>query len=221
MAESTTRILGYADRLSVAPGERLELKVSCTGIERYRLDFVRIVCGDPDPRGPGLRLVPAPSPVDGEHPGRFQPIDAGSYVRIDDTSGLPDGTDFSVAAFIWPTAPGGHRQTVLGWWSEPDRAGLALELDERGALGLRLGTGAAVLDAKCTEPLLERRWYFAAASFDAQTGAVRVDWSALDGAVGVPAPRRRCSTEAGGARPPPIPRCSSAPTAPRRPTAAG
>ena len=202
MAESTTRLLGYADRLSVAPGERLELKVSCTGIERYRLDFVRIVCGDPDPRGPGLRLEPAPSPVDGEHPGRFQPIDAGSYVRIDDTSGLPDGTDFSVAAFIWPTAPGGHRQTVLGWWSDPDRAGLALELDERGALGLRLGTGAAVLEAKCMDPLLERRWNFAAASFDAGTGAVRVDWSALDGAVGVPG-ASSAGLEGGGWRAPP------------------
>ena len=109
MADSTTRILGYADRLSVAPGDRLELKLSCADVERYRLDFVRIVCGDPDPRGPGLDLVPAPSPVDGEHRGRFQPIDAGSYVRIDDTSGLPDGGAFAVAAFIWPTGHGTGR----------------------------------------------------------------------------------------------------------------
>ena len=180
MAESTTRILGYADRLSAAPGERLELKLSCTDIKRYRLDFVRIVCGDPDPRGPGLDLVLAPSPVDGEYQGRFQPIDAGSYVRIDDTTGLRDGASFAVGAFIWPTAPIGRRETVLGWWSEPDEAGFALEIDEGGRLRLRLGTGERVFDAGGPETLSERRWHFVAASFDGETGTARVGWTALE-----------------------------------------
>ena len=170
MAESTTRILGYADRLSAAPGERLELKLSCTDIKRYRLDFVQIVCGDPDPRGPGLDLVLAPSPVDGEYRGRFQPIDAGSYVRIDDTTGLRDGASFAVGAFIWPTAPIGRRETVLGWWSEPDETGFAREIDEGGRLRLRLGTGERQLDAECAGTLRERRWHFVAASFDGKAG---------------------------------------------------
>ena len=180
MAESTTRILGYVDRLSVAPGDRLELKLSCAGVERYRLDFVRIMCGDPDPRGPGLELVPAPSPVDGEHRGRFQPIDAGSYVRVDDTSGFPNGGSIAVSAFIWPTAPRGRRQVVLGWWSEPERSGFALEIEEGGALRLRLGTDERVFDAGCPGTLLERRWCFAAASFEAGTGVVRVGWTTLE-----------------------------------------
>ena len=184
MAASTTRILGYADRLSVAPGDRLALKLSCSGVERYRLDFVRIVCGDPDPRGPGLRLEPAASPVDGEYRGRFQPIDAGSCVRIDGPPGLHDGSSFTVAAFIWPTAPLGRRQTVMGWWSEPDASGFALEIDEIGALRLRLGTdagaGGRVSDAVCPGALLERRWYFVAASFAAGTGVARAHWTALD-----------------------------------------
>ena len=186
MAESTTRILGYVDRLSVAPGEPLELKLSSAGVERYRLNFVRIVCGDPDPRGPGLELVPVPSPVDGEHRGRFQPIDAGSYVRVDDTSGFPDGGSIAVGAFIWPTAPRGRRQAVLGWWSEPDRSGFALEVDERGALRFRLGTGERVLDAACAETLLERRWTFVAANFEAGTGGACVGWFALEDLAGFP-----------------------------------
>ena len=186
MAESTTRILGYVDRLSVAPGDRIELKLSSAGVERYRLDFVRIVCGDPDPRGPGLRLEPAPSPVDGEYRGRFQPIDAGSYVRVDDTSGLPDGTSIAVAAFIWPTAPGGRRQTVLGWWSEPDEMGFALEIAEPGSLRLRLGAGALRFDATCAGSLLERRWHFVYASFAAETGTARVGWTLLDAVAGRP-----------------------------------
>ena len=180
MAESTTRILGYVDRLSVAPGDRLELKLSSRDVERYRLDFVRIVCGDPDPRGPGLDLVSAPSPVDGEHRGRFQPIDAGSYVRVDDTSGLPDGGSFAVAAFIWPTSPRGRRETVLGWWSEPDESGFALEVEEGGTLRLRLGTGERVVEAGCSGALPERRWAFVSATFEAGTGTARAGWTALE-----------------------------------------
>ena len=186
MTDSTTRILGYVDRLSVAPGERIEFKLSCRDVERYRLDFVRILCGDPDPRGPGLDLVPAASPADGDYSGRFQPIDAGSYVRIDGTAGFPDGGSFALGAYIWPTAPGGRRQTVLGWWSEPDGSGFALEIDERGALGLRLGAGTGsgagvgATGVACAEILLERRWYFAAATFEAGTGTARVGWTALD-----------------------------------------
>ena len=188
MAESTTRILGYVDRLSVAPGDRLEIKLSCTDVERYRLDFVRIVCGDPDPRGPGLDLVSAPSPVDGAYRGRFQAIDAGSYVRIDDTSGLPDGGAFAVAAFVWPTAParGERRQTVLGWWSEADGAGFALEIDEAGRLRLRLGVGGRSSDATSAGALLERRWHFVAASFDDGTGTARVEWTLLEPCAGFP-----------------------------------
>ena len=184
MAASTTRILGYADPLSMAPGDRLELKLSCTDVERYHLDFVRIVCGDPDPRGPGLQLEPCASAAAGDYEGRFQPIDVGSYVRIDQRAGLRDGASFSVAAFIWPTAPLGRRQTVMGWWSEPDASGFALEIDETGALRLRLGARGRLADAACRGPLLERRWYFVAAGFAAQTGVATTQWIALEPCAG-------------------------------------
>ena len=202
MTDSTTRILGYADPLSVAPGDRLELKLSCTDVERYHLDFVRIVCGDPDPRGPGLRLESAPSPVDGAYQGRFKPIDAGSCVRIDGELGLQDESSFSVAALIWPTAPFGRRQTVMGWWSEPDASGFALEIGETGELRLRLGTGGGVSDAVCEGVLLERRWYFVTASFTPETRVARAHWIALEPCAGN-VPRASASVNRASWRAPP------------------
>ena len=184
MAPSTTRILGYADPLSVAPGDRIELRLSCTDVERYRLDFVRILCGDPDPRGPGLRFEPAASPVDGEYAGRFQPIDAGSCVRIDGFSGLEDAASFAVAAFVWPTAPLGRRQTLMGCWSEPDASGFALEIGESGELRLRLGAGGRVSEVACPGALPERRWCFVAASLAAGTGEARVHRVTLEPPAG-------------------------------------
>ena len=48
-------IHGYSDRLSVAPGETIEFKVSCEEAAPYRADLVRMIHGDTNPAGPGFR----------------------------------------------------------------------------------------------------------------------------------------------------------------------
>ena len=48
-------IHGYADRLSVAPGEPIELKVSCEYAGAYRAHLVRLINGDTNPAGPGFK----------------------------------------------------------------------------------------------------------------------------------------------------------------------
>ena len=45
------RIIGYPDRVSVAPGEDIQFMVSCDGVARYRADIVRLVSGDLHPGG--------------------------------------------------------------------------------------------------------------------------------------------------------------------------
>src|SRR5262249_11747923 len=47
-------LLGYTDRLSVAPGETVRFCVSCTEPE-YQVALVRLVHGDPNPDGPGFK----------------------------------------------------------------------------------------------------------------------------------------------------------------------
>ena len=48
-------IHGYADRLSVAPLEPIEFKVSTDAPGTYRADVVRLIHGDTNPAGPGLQ----------------------------------------------------------------------------------------------------------------------------------------------------------------------
>jgi hypothetical protein len=48
-------IHGYSDRLSVAPGERIEFKVSSEEPGTYRADIVRLIHGDTNPAGPGFK----------------------------------------------------------------------------------------------------------------------------------------------------------------------
>ena len=48
-------IAGYADALSIAAGESLDVKVSVEAdVESYRCDIVRLICTDEHREGPGL-----------------------------------------------------------------------------------------------------------------------------------------------------------------------
>jgi N,N-dimethylformamidase len=98
------KILGYCDRLSVAPGETVRFMVSCEA-ERYRAEIVRIVHGDANPAGPGLKLEPLTTPVGGEHPGRVQTIDAGSCAIVEDHPRLRQLGDFTVMAMLCRPRP--------------------------------------------------------------------------------------------------------------------
>ena len=51
-------ITGYGDKISVQPGDTVRFMVSCTSPQPYRARLVRVVCGDRNPAGPGVKLPP-------------------------------------------------------------------------------------------------------------------------------------------------------------------
>jgi N,N-dimethylformamidase len=166
------KILGYADKLSVAPGETMRFMVSCTGAKSYRAEIVRIIHGDANPAGPGLKLAKIPTPVEGEYPAREQRIDAGSYLRVPDHEKLRALQGFTVMAMIWPTTPARQRQGLIAKWAAASGAGFALEIRD-GELALTLGDGQSrQATIRSGKQLLRRRWYLAAASFDPKDGLV-------------------------------------------------
>jgi N,N-dimethylformamidase len=165
------RVLGYADPLTVAPGEEIRFMVgTLDGPRRYHAEIVRLVCGD---TGPGaLKTVRVPTSVEGEHEGAPQPIDAGSYAIVEHPDAFGGLARFTLQAFIQPTRvpvrPAPRRQVVMGTWAEDRRAGFALLLDEAGALALVVGDALVSTGA----PLTARRWYQVAASVDLVAGTV-------------------------------------------------
>src|SRR4029450_6899426 len=79
---SMPRVLGYADPLTVAPGEEIRFMVgTLDGPRRYRAEIVRLACGGP---GPGALMTGrVRTSIEGEHEGAPQPIDAGSYAIVE------------------------------------------------------------------------------------------------------------------------------------------
>ena len=109
------KIVGYSDRWSVQPGERLRFMVS-TELRSYRADIVRLIHGDDTPGGPGFKDEPIETPVSGEYPGRQQPIRKGSYVTVPDSPALRLTGSFTLQAWIYPTTPKKGVQGILTKW---------------------------------------------------------------------------------------------------------
>ena len=65
-------LFGYADRLSASPGETVEFKVSSRSEQPFEARLVRVICGDPNPDGPGVKEVPVPSNFEGSWPSRAE-----------------------------------------------------------------------------------------------------------------------------------------------------
>ena len=194
-------IVGYADHLSAQPGDTIKFMVSSRS-PRYRVDIIRLIHGDANPKGPGIKETVIDTPTNGEYSGKHQTLPVGSYVTVPDAAALRLTGSFTMTAWIAPTrhdpsAPGGAApdgdQGILTKYSAADQSGYGLLIENDGRLALWLGgPGGHAEKVRATAPLrswvpsipgaanasrphhVTTSWYFVAASFDAPSGRVRL-----------------------------------------------
>ena len=166
------RLLGYADRIGVEPGQTIDFKVSSEDRGTFHLEIVHIRCGDDSPDGPGLKQERLGADVDGDYPARYRWTQTGSFVAIDapEAFALPS---FTLQAAIWPTLPAREGQTVMGSWDAGRQSGYALVL-RQGQAALQLGDGKEVAVLASGTAMHERHWYIVTASFDAVSGRAAI-----------------------------------------------
>ena len=150
------QLIGYADRLSVQPGETIQFMVS-SKLPRYQADLVRLIHGDVNPNGPGLKEIVIDSPLNQEYPGRYQDLPNGSYVEVSDHPVLHATGSLTLQAWIAPTTPLKGVQGILTKWSDSEQTGYGLFIDEDGSLALWLGDkNGRVVKIRTGKPL--RAW---------------------------------------------------------------
>src|SRR5262245_21728764 len=162
-------LTGYADRFSVAPGETIVFKVSSALGEPYHARLVRVISGDPNPAGPGIRDREVPAPFAGPHPSRVQEVPLGSYARVPDVPPLQGLGGCTGTALIWPTTPGKSHQGISGQRDPDSGAGWALSIGPRGAAALVCDQGGQSAEVEVGTPLRERAWYRVTMRYDAAT----------------------------------------------------
>ena len=182
---ANTQIHGYSDQISVRPGERIRFMVSVEGANRYRAEIVRLIHGDANPEGPGPREEKIDTPVNREYPGRRQPTHSGSFVAIDDPSGLLNlSQSITVHAFIMPTTPAKGVQGIVTRCVPDRRMGWALVIDEQGRPALWLGDGEGrLVQAAAPHALAAGVWYSVGASYDGATGRALIHLAPIINAV--------------------------------------
>ena len=177
-------ITGYPDRYSVAPGETIAFKVSSASAEPFEARLVRVISGDPNPDGPGMREEPVNTAFAGSYPSRVQSIHNGSYACVGDATRLDTLQSFTVTAIIWPTLPLlGRRQGLVSRIDAATGAGFTLEIDEEGSVAAVVSDGQGTCTLRVGKILRARAWYRVFLSYDAGAGTLQAGQQAIDPAL--------------------------------------
>lgn len=161
------KIVGYADRFSVRPGEKIAFKVSCEdGAPQYRAKLCRLICGDDRPDGPGFKAEEVTADFAGSHPGRRQDIITGSCIHIPADRVPHDFDDLTLAVLVRATRPvTGTPQSIISRLTnmEDGAAGFDLRLDGDGRPQLYVAGTNGQQTLTLLTPLTTDDWYLLSA----------------------------------------------------------
>jgi N,N-dimethylformamidase len=170
MAEA--KLFGYADKISVKPGDEITFHVNADGTATAEAQLVRLLHGDAHPSGPGFWEEEVDAPINGTWAVEKRYTQVGSFLEVPDPEGrLALSGSLTLHAFIFPTLFGhGQRRAILGRWDRHRNTGFCLGINQAGILEFWLGDGREVDYVAAEVPLQPKIWYFVAVSFDAATG---------------------------------------------------
>ena len=146
------KLTGYTNRWGVKQGAAVRFHVTSAGGAPFDLRFVRFICADPNPEGPGYEEVAMASPIDGTVAGLEQGAWTGSFGQVDGLV-LPAG-GLSLRATVWPTTPAKGVQGIVALALPGWRMALAIATQE-GPGRSRSGRAFAPRDPPA-EPALGR-----------------------------------------------------------------
>lgn len=168
------KVVGYTNRLSVQQGETIRFMVSCER-PNYRADIVRLIHGDENPKGPGMKEEVIETSLSGDYSGQTQAIRKGSYVIVPHSPLLQRAGGFTLQAWVYSTTPPKGVQGILTKWSASSGADYGLLIDEDGGLAMWIGDKEGRVEKVCTgHPLRAAEWYFVAGAYDGERGKVRL-----------------------------------------------
>lgn len=119
------KVLGYAKQLSARPGEQIDFAVTCE-TPTYHADIVRLIHGDTNPDGPGEKIEPVATHLDGDFPGRIQRVHSGSHILVPHHRRLDLTGEWTLQTLVFPTTPERGVQGLITKWDGASDAGIGL-----------------------------------------------------------------------------------------------
>lgn len=190
-------IVGYADQVSVAPGESVNFMVSLDGASTFEAQVVRLIHGDLHGAGPGFKEEEIAAPAtNGTYAGFKQDTYPGSCVEIDASAKLDGLTSMTAQVLVWATTPDlGREQVLISKWNDDLASGWALFLNGEGELAFRVQRpGGAAEELVLPGGLTTTVWYLASVTVDADSGIISLATRVIRGSYS----SRVLYTEPGG-----------------------
>jgi N,N-dimethylformamidase len=170
-------LTGYSDRFSARIGESLEFKISSAAAAPYRAHLVRIRLGDPNPSGPGQKILDLHDVFETVQTSRTQHVYPGSYMIAPVSSGLALDHPFTIAVRVKPSLV---RDTHCVM-SRTDATGRGFRLDvTTSGVCLTIGReGAPPVLLSTRRPLSSGHWYEIQAAIDPANGEISLSQRGL------------------------------------------
>ncbi|KAL3469084.1 hypothetical protein BJX99DRAFT_268705 [Aspergillus californicus] len=171
-------ITGYVEPWIARPGQKVDVKVSCTG-SNFSYKLVRLIQGCIGENAPTHQQETLD--VQGVCPGRYQEAHPGSYGVLPSwgANTLVPGDVLGVSVYVQPyLAKAGHAQVLLSTLDIETCTGFALLVSEEDLLELWIGCGDSIQIIRSEASLRLKRWAYIAVSI--RGPEVRLDVSHLN-----------------------------------------
>jgi len=174
-------LAGYADRLSVRPGETIAFKVANATGQTVKAEVVRVISADPNPNGPKIQTEAVAATIAMCTEPAAWPVNGGSYGIADLTKIAKKGADltalgdsFTCLATIWPTLKTpGRSQTIM---AREDSFNLAL--DPEGRLNAQVTTSDGASHTVIVKrPIHLNQWAMVWLAYNTDSKTVSLGWS--------------------------------------------
>lgn len=175
-------IVGYADKLSVLPGETLDLKVSAYGPEAYDLSWHRIEGAQWTDTGSVPVLRDMPCQPSGPRTSRRHAVPIGSYMKAPLPLSLRRVSCFSVGVLVRPAGPPKPMRTLVCLATGNGLDTLRIGLDDTNRVAVAVGQ--EMIGTAIGSGLAHDRWTAIVLEVDAGAGSLEVTLQE----IGMPTP---------------------------------
>ena len=143
-------LIGYADKLSLRPGETVSFKVSSTLKKSFSASLKRSISADPNPKGIGIVEKDASKYFKtSSFKSRKQSFNPGSYAISKTPIKVSIKKNLNLSVIIFPTLFSSKKQTILAFDN------VEIYINSNRATSIRVGNNSISIK----EPLILRTWY--------------------------------------------------------------
>ncbi len=169
-------VTGYLSRFSARPGGSLSVHVSLRDGGTYRARLQRVISGDPNPQGPGMRFEDLSYRFDRTLTGRRQPIHAGSYGIVEHGPARDPQDACTWTLLLWTARPGAPCAVLA---DEADGHRVVISAGRAGA-SARLEWPGGNVQLAVDKPIRMRCWYRVWLSADPKSGELVLGQKPVD-----------------------------------------